>query len=81
MGLLLKLAIFAAVAYFAWTIGRRWLRGFVGKSVQPQQPAPPPVEPRPTGKRVVEETSICRVCNAYVSTGAAKCGRSDCPLP
>ncbi|MFI5002820.1 MAG: hypothetical protein ACHQK9_23285 [Reyranellales bacterium] len=77
---LLKLAFVAVVGYIAWSLVRGWFRGLGSKPVQPQQPAPP-VEPRAAAKRVVEDTSVCAVCGAYVSSGAAKCSRFDCPLP
>jgi hypothetical protein len=81
MGFLLKFAIFAVAGYVAWTVVRGWWRGVTVKPVQRQQQPAAPVEPRAAAKRVVEDTSVCPVCGAYVSRGAAKCGRSDCPQP
>ena len=80
MGLLFKIAIFAVVVYGVWSAARRWLGLFGG---QPKPPVPPqreapPVQPR---RVVVEDTRLCAVCGAYVSSAAAKCGRPDCPQP
>jgi hypothetical protein len=80
MGFLLKIAIFAVVAYGAWTTVRRWV-GLLGgqpkapPSVQRGAPASAPRTP------AVEETRLCPTCSAYVSISAAKCGRPDCPQP
>jgi hypothetical protein len=30
---------------------------------------------------VVEDTEACRTCGSFVSAGATRCGRTDCPLP
>jgi len=80
MGFLLKIAIFALVAYIAWTAARRWLGLFGGT---PRPPAPVQREPAPAQPRrpVVEDTRLCTVCGAYVSASAAKCSRPDCPQP
>ena len=80
MGFLLKIAIFAVVAYVAWTAARRWLGLFGGG---PRPPAPPQRDPGPAQPRraVVEDTRLCTVCGAYVSASAAKCSRPDCPQP
>jgi hypothetical protein len=79
MGSLLKIAIFAVAAYVAWTAVRRWL-GFGGPV---RTPAPPRREAAPSQPRrpVVEDTHLCTVCGAYVSAGAARCSRPDCPQP
>ena len=77
MGFLLKIAIFAVVAYGAWTTARRWLGLFGGP---PKPPAPPPREAAPQPRRVVvEDTRLCTVCGAYVAANALKCDRADCP--
>ena len=81
MGFLLKIAIFAVVAYGVWATVRRWL-GVLGGG---QAKGPPPVRREtptqaPRGP-VIEETRLCTVCAAYVSVAGAKCGRSDCPQP
>jgi hypothetical protein len=79
MGFLLKIAIFAVVAYGAWTTARRWFGLFGGLSKPPE---PPPRAPGPQPRRVVvEDTRLCTVCGAYVAANAPKCGRSDCPQP
>ena len=78
MGFLLKIAVFGVVAYIAWTTARRWF----GLSKGPAQaPAPPQRDaaPPPPRRPVVEDTRMCTVCGAYVSTSSGKCGRSDCP--
>jgi hypothetical protein len=82
MGFLLKIAIFAVVAYGAWTTVRRWA-GILGGG---QTKAPPPAARREASAQaprnpVVEEMRLCPVCAAHVSVAAAKCGRSDCPQP
>jgi len=81
MGLLLKIAIFAVVAYGAWTTVRRWA-GILGGG---QAKAPPPARRETSAqaprKPVVEEMRLCPICAAHVSIAAAKCGRSDCPQP
>jgi len=81
MGFLLKIAIFAAVAYGVWTTARRWA-GILGGG---QAKAPPPARHETSAqaprKPVVEEMRLCPVCAAHVSVAAAICGRSDCPQP
>ena len=89
MGLLLKLALLGVALYAAWKTMSRW-KGlydrFVGPPPQPPMPEKPP-SPAPAPQTaaarrpVIEETVPCRVCGAYLSSGAAKCGRPDCPLP
>jgi hypothetical protein len=81
MGFLLKIAIFAVVAYAAWATVRRWygaLGGGQPKAPPPAKREPPAEAPRPP---VIEEARLCPVCTAYVSVAGAKCGRSDCPQP
>jgi hypothetical protein len=81
MGFLLKIAIFAAVAYGVWTTVRRWtsiLGGGQAKTPSPERRETPAQAPR---KPVVEEMRLCPICAAHVSVAAAKCGRSDCPQP
>ena len=82
MGFLLKIAIFAVVAYGAWTTVRRWAGILGGGQAKP----PPPAARREASAQaprnpVVEEMRLCPVCAAHVSVAAAKCGRSDCPQP
>ncbi|MBX9946186.1 MAG: hypothetical protein K2Y40_19075 [Reyranella sp.] len=91
MGLLLKIALFAVAVYAAWKTFHRWkglFDRFVGntpvetKREPPQAPTVPPAPPPAAGRpRVIEEAVPCKVCGAYLSSGAAKCGRTDCPLP
>ena len=85
MGFLLKIVVFAIVVYGIWATANRWYRLLGGDRAKPPAPAPdrretaaaPPKPPR----AVVEETRLCTACGSYVSTGAAKCGRPDCPQP
>jgi hypothetical protein len=85
MGFLLKIVIFAIAVYGIWAVASRWYRLLGGGRVKPPAPAPerretaaaPPKPRRP----VVEETRLCAACGSYVSAGAAKCGRADCPQP
>ena len=84
MGLLLKIAIFAVVAYGIWKTATR-LFGLLGGDA-PKAPTPPPQRreaPPPAAPRtpVIEDTRACAVCGAYVSVSAAKCGESGCPQP
>ncbi len=77
MGFLLKIAVFGVVAYIAWTTARRWL-GLSGGP--PRASAPPQREAAAQQRRpMVEDTRLCTVCGAYVSTSSGRCGRSDCP--
>jgi hypothetical protein len=69
--MLIKLLVFALVAYGAW----RLLRQFFG-------PAPRDgVEGkrRGAGAAQVEDMAQCAVCGTYVATSARSCGRQDCP--
>ena len=85
MGFLLKIVIFAIAVYGIWATASRWYRLLGGGKNKPPAPVPerretaaaPPKPRRP----VVEETRLCAACGSYVSAGAAKCGRPDCPLP
>ena len=91
MGLLLKLALLGVALYAAYKTFSRW-KGlydrFVGPPPKPPVPEKPPA-PAPASapstvaarQPVIEETVPCRVCGAYLSSGAAKCSRPDCPLP
>jgi len=78
MGFLLKIAIFAVVVYGAWKTARRLFQLFGGGQKPPVPPRQDPPQPQPR-QVVVEDTRLCTACGAYVSTTAAKCGRSDCP--
>ena len=85
MGFLLKIVVFAVVVYGIWATARRWYRLLGGGQAKPPAPtqerretAAAPPEPR---RPVVEETRLCAACASYVSAGAAKCGRPDCPQP
>jgi hypothetical protein len=87
MGFLLKIVIFAIVVYGIWATANRWYRRLGGGQAKPPAPAPGPdrretaaAPPKPRGP-VVEDTRLCAACGSYVSAGAAKCGRPDCPQP
>ena len=75
MGFLLKMAVAAVVGYMVWAGVRRVL------GLSNQRPPAPPSVSQPGPRPVVEDTTQCRICGAYVSSSAAKCGRQDCPLP
>ncbi len=84
MGFLLKIAIFAVVAYGIWKTAKKWY-GILGGTAD-QAPVPKPEAPQrreapaPSAPRsIVEETRLCSVCASYVSLSAAKCGRPGCP--
>ena len=84
MGFLLKIALFAVVAYGIWKTAKK-LFGILGGTAD-QAPVPTPEAPHrrdgpaPSAPRpVIEETRLCSVCAAYVSLSAAKCGRPGCP--
>ena len=90
MKYLLNIVIFGFVAWGIWKAANRWFDVLGGKRppAAPKQPAAPPQTPRetppPTSQaraRVVEDTHPCAACGVYVSVGAAKCGRPDCPQP
>ena len=82
MGILLKIAIFCFVAWGIWKTANRWFN-LLGGNRPPAAP-PPPTQaqaPREMPPRIVEDTTACPVCGAYIAAGAAKCGRPDCPQP
>jgi hypothetical protein len=88
MGFLLKIIVFGVAIYAAWRTVMHWKGVFdrVTGKPQPQprvRPAPTPAE-QPTPQRqakVIDASGTCRVCGAYLSSAATRCGRSDCPLP
>ena len=89
MGMLLKFAILAVAGYVAWSTVRRWLGVLRGPGGVPpmtsrRTPARPSPDSSPAARSpsqgpTIEETRQCRVCGAYVSVSAGKCGRPDCP--
>jgi hypothetical protein len=88
MGFLLKIVIFAVAAYGIWTTANRWFNFLGGNRTPAPRPPNPSPTPPPTSTqaprektRIVEDTHPCPVCGAYVTTGMAKCSRSDCPQP
>ena len=87
MGFLLKIVIFAIAVYGIWATARRFYRLFGGGGGAARPPAPAPdrretaAPPPRAGGPVVEETRLCAACGSYVSAGAARCGRPDCPQP
>jgi hypothetical protein len=81
MGLLLKIIIFGVVVYAAWRTFARW-KGLFDRAVGKEEPArPPPQQQTAARPQVLDASATCRVCNAYLSSAATKCGRSDCPVP
>jgi hypothetical protein len=86
MGFLLKIVLFGVAIYAAWRTLAHWKSVFdrvTGKSQPQVRPTPAPAEPA-TGQRqakVIDASATCRVCGAYLSSAASKCGRSDCPVP
>ncbi|MFO1159697.1 MAG: hypothetical protein U1E60_12725 [Reyranellaceae bacterium] len=89
MGFLLKIILFGVAVYAAWKTFARW-KGlwdrFVGQPNDPNlppRPGPTPTQPPPPARpqgRVIDASIPCRVCGAYLSTAATKCGRPDCPV-
>jgi hypothetical protein len=82
MGFLFKIAALAMFAFVVWKTAKYWM-GLLGIGQKPPAPPVPPRQeqpPQPQPRRVVvEDTRMCTACGSYVSTDAAKCGRSDCP--
>ena len=73
-----KLVVLILVVIVVW-------KGFqiLGRLGRERQTANVPPRRAPAAKResgAVEETRHCGVCGAYVSAGAGKCGRADCPF-
>jgi hypothetical protein len=86
MGFLLKIILFGVALYALWRTIAHWKGLFDRLTGKPQTPVRPASSPPPTPQagaraRVIDATSSCPVCNAYLSNAATKCGRSDCPLP
>jgi hypothetical protein len=91
MGFLLKIVLFGVAIYAAWRTLAHWKGVFdrvTGKSPPPQvRPAPAPADQAPAQRqaqgqaKVIDASATCRVCGAYLSSAATKCGRPDCPLP
>jgi hypothetical protein len=85
MGFLIKILIFAVAAYGVWSIFNTWRRGLgappVARKKPPEQATVDPGRATVgTRKPVIEDTEACRICGAFVSAGATRCGRTDCPL-
>ncbi|MFO1079957.1 MAG: hypothetical protein U1E23_04930 [Reyranellaceae bacterium] len=94
MGVLLKIILFGVAIYAAWRTVARW-KGlwdrFVGGGTPPARPAPPPAQPsqpppqqtastaagRP---KVIDASTTCQVCGAWLSNAATRCERPDCPV-
>ena len=91
MGFLLKIILFGVAVYAVWRTVAHWkglfdrLTGKPQPRVRPAPASPPPQPPPPpqgtTRAVVIDATASCRVCNAYLSNAATRCGRTDCPLP
>lgn len=69
-----KLLLIIVVVIAAWYV-RRWLAD-TARHVAQRRPATPPPSPA-----AIEDLVACRVCGAYVSAGAPRCGRPNCPQP
>jgi hypothetical protein len=87
MGFLLKIVLFGVALYAVWRTVAHWkglFDRFTGKPTpQPRvRPASAPAEPATAERqaKVIDASATCRVCGAYLSSAATKCGRSDCPL-
>ena len=86
MGILLKIILFGVALYAVWRTLTHWkglFDRFTGKPQPQVRPAPAPPEQGPAQRqaKVIDASATCRVCGAYLSSAASKCGRSDCPLP
>lgn len=81
---LTKLLFTAAIVYVAWKAFGHFTRMKDQRANKPsvkkqnggsrQASAPAP------GKDGIEDMVECKVCNAYVTSGAKSCGRDDCPF-
>ena len=88
MGFLLKIVLFGVALYAIWRTLAHWkglFDRFTGKPpplsrVRPE-PAPAASTQAQQQAKVIDASATCRVCGAYLSNAATKCGRSDCPLP
>jgi hypothetical protein len=86
MGFLLKIIVFGVAIYAAWRTVMHWKGVFDRVTGKPQprvRPASAPPEPAAPQRQatVIDASGTCRVCGAYLSSAATRCGRSDCPLP
>jgi hypothetical protein len=72
---MVKLIIYALLAYIAWHFVRRILAGL---GAAPQVKAKRPAEPRPEESSRIEAQDLvrCAVCGSYV---AGRCARTNCP--
>ena len=68
-----KLIVIILIIVAAW-MSYRWLNGLT-RELPRRRPASP-------GTAIdAEDLVACRICGAYIATGAPSCGRSDCPRP
>ena len=86
MGFLLKIVLFGVALYAAWRTLAHWKGLFdrvTGKPPPQVRPTRPPADQGPPQRqaKVIDASATCRVCGAYLSSAASKCGRQDCPLP
>jgi hypothetical protein len=87
MGFLLKIVLFGVALYAVWRTLAHWkglFDRFTGKPPAPQpraRPTPAPSTQAQQQAKVIDASATCRVCGAFLSSAATKCGRSDCPLP
>ena len=72
---MVKLIIYALLAYIAWHFVRRFLAGL---GVAPGARAKRPADSTPAATAHIEAQDLvrCTVCGSYV---AARCARTNCP--
>jgi len=72
---MVKLIIYALLAYVAWHFVRRLLAGL---GVAPTAQAKRPADSKPAATSRIEAQDLvrCTVCGSYV---AARCARTNCP--
>jgi hypothetical protein len=72
---MVKLIIYALLAYVAWHLVRRFLAGL---GVAPAAQAKRPADAKPAAAAHLEAQDLvrCTVCGSYV---AARCARTNCP--
>ena len=61
----------------------RWLNRGPANLMRRRQPAPPGPQAQGQGQATaaIEDLVACRLCGAYVATGARGCGKTGCPMP
>ncbi len=72
---MVKLIIYALLAYIAWNFVRRFLAGLgVAPTAQAKRPADS--KPAEASRLDAQDLVRCTVCGSYV---AARCTRTNCP--